>query len=277
MPLYMTLLTGIICEDGIVIAADSQQTDGEWKRQVNKITVLEFPNACALIAEAGSAIWSGAAVDRLQRKAEKLKIVDEETISNLVVETVRWANADMRKAFCSTADEDNWREFILRPEQNFEWLIAYYWNEKPYLFRIGLSVAGVNKPSNFHRHFQTAGIGRELAEYLLREYASPNMECEFGATIAIYVTEKVNETSLYCSGHSRLGLLRLSHKNLTDDERIVRSRIFAPEEISELGALIRDVEHETKSERDKILTDRLRERTHKLMEQAFNPKRTPLY
>ena len=276
----MTLLAGIICKNGIVMAADSQQTHSDQKRMgVNKISLIEFANTHTLVAEAGAAAWSYKAVDRIRQRAEGVEVVSRYTITDVIEEAVRFVNSDMRQAYgTSRTTDEQWRDFILDDRCSFELLCAYYYEEKPHLFRVSLGVPSAQPSPIF---YQASGIGRDLAEYLLAEYASPDMEPEFAASIAIYVTEKVNEVNLYCSGHSALGLLRLVHKNLTDDERLVQPRVLTPEEISELGTLIRDVEHETKTERDKILTDRLRERTRKMIEQAFNPKRptedSPLY
>jgi hypothetical protein len=52
----VTLILGIICRDAIVLAADSQTTKGSAKQLgANKISVAEFGNGKAAVAESGSA------------------------------------------------------------------------------------------------------------------------------------------------------------------------------------------------------------------------------
>ena len=86
----MTLIVGIICKDGIVLAADSQTTKGMAKQPgANKIRVIEFANGKALVAESGSASLSASVIDLFQGKAAGRKIENEMTIAKIAEESVR--------------------------------------------------------------------------------------------------------------------------------------------------------------------------------------------
>ena len=50
----MTLIAAVRCNDGIAIAADSQETVGDYRRTVQKISPLAFGNCSAVIAGAGN-------------------------------------------------------------------------------------------------------------------------------------------------------------------------------------------------------------------------------
>ena len=50
----MTLIAAIRCDEGIAICADSQETIGEYRRTVQKITPFEFDNCRAILTGAGN-------------------------------------------------------------------------------------------------------------------------------------------------------------------------------------------------------------------------------
>lgn len=50
----MSLIAAVICNDGIAIAADSQETVGDYRRTVQKITPFTFPNCKVVVAGAGN-------------------------------------------------------------------------------------------------------------------------------------------------------------------------------------------------------------------------------
>ena len=86
----MTIIVGIISDDEIILASDSQTTFGTAKRaDVEKISVVEFSNATALVAESGAAEQSGMAVELMQKKAKGLKLTDYAMVAELAQESLR--------------------------------------------------------------------------------------------------------------------------------------------------------------------------------------------
>jgi hypothetical protein len=268
----MTLITGIICKDGVVIAADSQQTNGNWKRlDINKITVIQFANTYAIVAEAGCADYSGQAIEILKRKAKDLEVMDFQTVENAVCQAVHEVLSSLKNLWSDAKVE--WLDTFSRYKEQwrFELLIAHCWNEKPCLFKVGLETPVVQPTKTF---FHTAGIGSDLAVYLLKEYATKDMDSEFASALAIYVTEKANDAQDGCMGPIRLGVLKLVPRNLyPENEPLIAFPIIPTlEEVSEIGTIIRGLEHESRTERERLLREQLSERTRKQMEIMLNPR-----
>src|SRR5213593_4830376 len=76
----MTLLAGIVCEDGIVMAADSQTTRGMYKQTGTvKIHEIGCADTYALVAEAGVTSLSGEAVRIFASKSAHLEIMNKDS------------------------------------------------------------------------------------------------------------------------------------------------------------------------------------------------------
>jgi 20S proteasome alpha/beta subunit len=60
----MTIIVGLICKDGIVLAGDSQTTTGTSKRcDAKKFALVKFTDAEVLVAQAGNASTAGRAIE----------------------------------------------------------------------------------------------------------------------------------------------------------------------------------------------------------------------
>src|SRR5260370_28399946 len=83
----VTFIAGIICQDGIVLAADSQTTYGVpgalRSLDVSKINVIRFKNNReALVAESGFVSLSEIIIDRIKAKPACVEVTNDETIIN---------------------------------------------------------------------------------------------------------------------------------------------------------------------------------------------------
>jgi 20S proteasome alpha/beta subunit len=188
----VTLIAGIVCKDGIALAADSQTTYSPSKiLGTNKISEIRFQNGKALIAESGFCSLSNEAVDAIQKKAETTKIQNEETVSKIC----RQAVLEVRQRQISLYGRKKYSllewEYFIRDYKNFFLTVAYYFNEKPYLFSIDLSQCSLQKPTF---GFVVSGVGEAVGNYILKEESDyyggfEKMDLELGATIAIKVAE----------------------------------------------------------------------------------------
>jgi hypothetical protein len=167
----VTLIVGIICKDGIVLAADSQTTKGAAKQLgANKISVVEFENGKALVAESGSASLSVSAIQAFQRKAAGRKIEDDSTVATIAEEAVREIRSSLTSLNPNCNSPTEWQDFFWREANYFELMVAYYFGGKPHLYKLN-PLWCIPVPAT--SHFMTSGIAGDLANYILQEHTGP--------------------------------------------------------------------------------------------------------
>src|SRR5438477_1615303 len=97
-PKPMTIIVGLVCKDCIVMASDSQTTDGFSKRcDTEKISTVQFVNSQVLVAASGMSSLSNQAVAVFQKLA-KGKTIEADKADDQVVEIARTALFEVRKA-----------------------------------------------------------------------------------------------------------------------------------------------------------------------------------
>jgi 20S proteasome alpha/beta subunit len=276
----VTLIVGIICKDGIVLAADSQTTRGASKQSgTDKINVIEFANGKALMAESGSAALSGRVIEIFQKKSAATKITDESTISKLAEESLREVRLSITSLHPEKNTSEDWQDYFGREINYFELMLAYYFNRKPHLYIFNPLWAIPVKSSSY---FATSGIAAELANYILREHTEPKMDSEFASVIAIKVVEDAIEYVEGCGSPPRVALIQppievpdlldtLSGKTESAGYSL-RSysyhtsepvTIFPQEKVEEIAKIISSVEQKSKNTQNKKIHQALRSQTEK--------------
>src|SRR5437899_2658336 len=129
----VTLIVGIICKDGIVIGSDSQTTYGTSKQcDTRKVSVVEFQNAKALVAESGSAEIGSRAIEILKELAKDQPLADYRTVADLAQRAMRQIKDELRVQNCDCTMEEL-RDFLLRNDIGCELMLAHYFEGKPYI------------------------------------------------------------------------------------------------------------------------------------------------
>jgi 20S proteasome alpha/beta subunit len=286
----VTLIVGIICKDGIALAADSQTTYYPSKfLGTNKINEIKFQNGKALIAEAGFCSLSNAVVDFIKKKAETTEIKDEETIAEICKQAVCKERQNQislypRRKFSLM----EWQSFF-RDQQNFFLTIAYYFNEKPYLFSVDLSQCVLQKPTF---GFIVSGVGEAVGNYILKEESDyyggfEKMDLELGTAIAIkvadaaaeyvdgcgrplkaaYIKPSVPIPDLLPAGQSSISLAGLGgyfpRQSYSYSDPIT---ILPQSTVDEIAKIILSVQRKVKSTQNKKIHQALRSRTQKEIE-----------
>jgi 20S proteasome alpha/beta subunit len=202
----MTLIIGIVCHDGIVMAAESQTTKGNSKLLgTNKISIVEFEHDKVLVAEAGSANLSNHAIELFQRKARGVKIDNDSTVPKLVQKSVFEVVEKLLEPFKSGATPAQIQDFLLDEINKFELMVAYYFQKKPYLYMFRSALAGI--PDKVKTYFETSGIGADLADYILTKYIKENSDSEFASVIAVKALQDVSNHVEGCGGPLRMASL----------------------------------------------------------------------
>jgi 20S proteasome alpha/beta subunit len=193
----VTILTGIICQDAIVLASDSQMTDivsGDVS-YIDKIGVVNFVAGQALVAQAGLPSITNRVVETMREKAHGIKVTDWRIVTQIAEDSIRETKIPL-DAEQKTYLRDNGSALML----------AFYAAGKPHLYTIDISGSGTVNPAG--QHYATAGMGVALANYLLSEFTEPRASSDIGIAASIYVIKKVKDNNRYCGGDTTVKVVR---------------------------------------------------------------------
>ncbi|MHB8523901.1 MAG: Ntn hydrolase family protein [Limisphaerales bacterium] len=266
----MTLLAGIICKDGVVMAADSQTTIGSRKQTgTEKITVVNCGGNPVLIAVAGSVVPSSRAVTIFQSKTARMTVTNEESIANAVTESVREVRKDQMDLGTNGWTSLDAQSFFEKEINYFELLFAYYFKGEPFLYSVNALWCLPVKATKF---FEVCGTGSDLASYILGEEAMSGMEIDLACAMAIYTVGKVNKHNLYCSGDMRVGVLTPFPRNLfpSTDPLFPSAWIWQSEDVTEVAEIIRGLDKDNQEDRRKELSRSLNARTQTKISEMLN-------
>jgi 20S proteasome alpha/beta subunit len=200
----MSQIIGIVCKDAIVFGAESETTRGSAKQHgTEKISIVNFPNGYAMIAEAGAEAWSNSAVESFRRKAAVTKIVDDMTIPNTVKESILEIRNHMKSLHPDTLLAE-WENFFYQEANDFELTVGYYFSGTPHIFKFHPFSA---YPYPNKREFVTSGIGGDLAHYLLKDFSFGQIPAHATTLIAAYVLQEVKGSTQYCGGATSIALV----------------------------------------------------------------------
>jgi len=270
----VTIIVGIACKHGIVLASDSETTYGFAKsRDTVKVHFVEFSNGVVLIGESGNAEIASRALDHFRDSAKATELTDYQTAADVLQKAIWKVRGELLTTHANCSAEEL-TEIIRRQELDFAFLLAYFSSEKAYFFTARLST-GV--PSRTHKHYAVVGCGADLGTYLLEAHARPNLALDLATTLAIYVVEIAKEHVAYCGGPVRVGILELVPlRNIypEDEPLICRALQLPQDEVDELAAIIRGVEADTKADHDKLLGEQLKARTEKIRKELWDTPHT---
>jgi hypothetical protein len=205
----MTIAIGLISQKlgpdpAILMACDSQLTRETTKRlDSRKIRIIEFSNAQVLVAQAGSDALSNKAIDIFAKKAKDRPLLEEETPVKLLEESVR----EVRKHLidvnqgCNFSD-DGWRRYF--KEHNFELMLGYCFNRIPCLYTIDIDWC---LPTAIRTSYVAIGVGRDLGEFLIREYSQSDPEFKYAWVTSVSVVEKVIDNVNGCDRPTWVGIV----------------------------------------------------------------------
>jgi 20S proteasome alpha/beta subunit len=277
----VTLIVGIICKDGIVVASDSQTTWGSGKSwNADKMAELVHPYGKAVVAGSGAVITSSNIIKHLTQLAIDRTIFDQMELPGIAANAVRAVRNELRKQqFDCTSEE--FQSFIEQEELDCELMIAHYTNTTPRLDTISLSIGLPNRANHF---FEAVGSGSDLATYLLTDLCSPNMESTTASVIAVHVVEIVKRHDPYCGGPTKVGILTRplnaatvsmikppeSWKFFEGFGQFYAPPVFLPKQkIEELVKMVLEVEIETKRQRGAIILKALKENADKMLKEIM--------
>lgn len=200
----VTIIVGIKCVDGIVLASDSQTTTGTQKRiEPTKFGVIQMLGSQALVAQSGGAALSERVLEILQKLASEKSIDDYRTLPDLAQRATRMFLDELR---VQQGDCD-WGTLkgVVKHYGGCELMLAYYHRDQPYLFNLDIELGIAHKVKG---HCAAIGCGGNLGEYLLTEHATDKMSRNLATATAIYIVEMVKRGDAFCGGPTRVGVIR---------------------------------------------------------------------
>lgn len=146
----VTLIVGIICKDGIVVASDSQTTWGTGKSwDAKKMNELEHIYGRALVAEAGAVITSSKAIEELQRLATIHEEVKKDGLAALLESSARQVREKLRLHHASCSSEEL-REIIRDEGLDFALMLAHYDYKTPRIDTVSMTIGLALKCKKFY-------------------------------------------------------------------------------------------------------------------------------
>jgi len=199
----VTLIVGIICKDGIVVASESQTTGefGEKRCDANKIYCIELADRSrGLVATAGRVDSSSLAVEIIERLAKDSRLEHSRSFADLAEK----ANGEIKQK-----ERSQGRRSSLALKKHFEdhryvLMIANYFKGNPCLFTL-TSDGLISPPRVSKQSFKSVGNSYATADYILNKFDFSAMDRVEAALAAIYVVNEVIGVDSTCGYPIRAG------------------------------------------------------------------------
>ena len=250
----MTVIVGLLCQDGIVIASDSQETDegaGMKRLDVTKVydtKRFHFDDAEIIVGGTGSAAYIARAAELIQEKGYAPHFTTPRSVATIVEDAI----GEMGERYGGGEDG-----------LDLELMIGVYCancpkSDDPPMSPIGLysvyppgedEKVGVAEPVTDYAAMGTGGL---FARYLLNrlhdeDHPTSKLSMESAIREAVYVIEEVTKVDLYCGGPTQLFCIR---KQADGKFKLERKR---PAEIRKIAAGLASSDVEVKKKQREII------------------------
>jgi len=201
----VTVIVGLKCQVGIVLASDSQTTFGDSKRRdAEKIRVVKFRNFDkALVAQSGSVETSSRIIDVMGRLAAEREIEGEESVIKTLQDAMCTVRVELRKQHFDCPAE-KFRDIIFAEGLDCSLMVAHFYDHQPFIHVVKFQGGTVRTAQS---DYESEGCGSSLANYLLGELCTPKMDANFAKALAVYVVDKTIQNVNYFDKPIRLAVL----------------------------------------------------------------------
>lgn len=178
----MTIGLGIRCSNGLVLCADSRESDGVTKRNVAKIREI-FSNG-----EWGIAVVTAGEADYAENFTDDLS----ETLCDKGEFDEAWFSTTLRRAVRDTRSAYPKGELALL-------FGVYHKTKEKTVSRILRVMDGSSHPGPV-RDWQAIGIGSYLSDFFLENLYTPSIEVDEGIKLAVFAIAQAKEYVDGCGG-----------------------------------------------------------------------------
>lgn len=241
----MTLVVGILCKEGIVMASEGQSTRGTKTIPSGpKIFEVEFRDGQqALLGVSGDSRAASYIAQKAIEKAKSIALSRDDFV-NMVrplvyqvrQEILRGAGVD------GQSQDDGFRQRIMQ-ENSFSTLLAFYAHPKAHLIEIDSRIAlDVER-----RPYGVLGNGGDIAEFLLPTFKVETMTLAEAAVTAIYVIEMAKRFDSTCGFETQVGSVDYAFTKMDLPVQVT----FASVRLHSLEKIRRVAEHITRRENER--------------------------
>lgn len=212
---HLTIITGLICDDAILMACDSRTTEGSIIRDdAVKISILKSGIGDIIFGRSGSEEYGLDCVERIRSAivGKSFKVARDvvEVVDRVVQEARRNLIGQHQK------EESAIRDFKMGL------MYAFYLKNKPNIWRVSFELPVSNQCNS---QYACIGNAPDLGEFLLKQYSLPDMKPAFGFVISALTIQRIKDNVSGCGGPIRIATLnpyRLSgagikHNDIPDD------------------------------------------------------------
>lgn len=264
----VTVIIGIICKAAIVLASDSQTTFGDDSKRCDseKIRVVKFNNDKVLVAQSGTVETSSRIIDVMALLAADRELENQETVIKTMQEAMHKVREELRyQHFNCSADE--FRKIVFDEGLNCGLMVAHFFKDNAFIHTFDFK-SGTTTTSK--SYYESTGCGSALANYLLAELSSSQMDYRHAQASAIYVVDKVIRHVAYCDRPIRLALIypwRAGYvgnviqppdgKTRLPPVFIDSVKVLTDKEVEEIASKVSKIDEETKFQRAEKLKSAL--------------------
>jgi 20S proteasome alpha/beta subunit len=222
----MTIAAGVICSDGIILCADSEQSLGEHKFQHDKIFTFED---CLIVTGAGATGFIRMAFDKLCDEYKGARPVNASDARDIVEKVVRNLYAEHIFKFYQPSDPQ-------RPV--IEMVVATRCGEgKLALVKTSETAAYLSDS------YEVPGIGQPMFEYWASYLYRPNLTMNVMSYLVFFMLREAKKNQQGCGGFSLVKKLCVDPKQTPMVHRVYdENRILAdfPESVTRILSVCMD-------------------------------------
>lgn len=248
-PRPVTLIIGIICKDGLVMACDTQVTTGQSKRiNGTKLREIQLADMPLLVAQAGSYSHTGRYIQILAQLGEFVSPKSAQDVATLMQRAMEEFKKELSRLHLDCTSEEL-VSLLSKLEIDCNILCGFYLDGKSHLISINICDS---IPRICETHFEADGTGALLGDFLLSEQTTPGMPIHFASTMAVYVVGVVKRYDLYCSGNTVVAMI-LPGGGVGARKMRSRAKFLSSATVQEYSNWVVKAEAKTREQRNSII------------------------
>jgi 20S proteasome alpha/beta subunit len=220
----VTILVGIICKDGVVVASDSQA--GSFKGvdvkrlDYTKIYDFSFGETKVAMTGAGEVPFIARAIELFEERAAEKHFHKAREIADLTEDVMneinkRYVVQRMKDLGYQKSPGTPRAQLPAGDTLGFSLMLGVCCNNKPILYTVypdGVAERG--------ERYASLGSGSAFADYLLARLCTDDLSVDEAVRVAVYVIEEVKKVDLYCGGPTQVVAVTKHGIDRKDDNAI---------------------------------------------------------
>lgn len=227
----MTIIVGVICKDGLVLASDSQAGSlrGVHVKRLDytKIYNFSFDGMTIAITGAGETPFITRAIEIFEEKAKETKFHKPRDVGDLAESVVN----EITKRYIFQRDKElgfaKSPSVAERPKLQddrslgFALMVATCVNGTPAIYTVYADGISAKEEG-----YASLGSGSAFAEYLLPRLHNKDLTLEQATRVCVYVVEEVKKVDVHCGGPTQVVSINckggVSRKNEDEMKKVLK-------------------------------------------------------